>query len=116
MPEVNALAAKKTMRWVASGRFTKEAVASFMSKYGVAFPMLIDFKGEFSASVSANSTPGIYVFRPSKEKGKLDLIDSYSPFARGMGPIFLMRSNLEEPFKHFPGYLGSRVCASCHRE
>jgi len=118
MVEINRLQESLPIDWlgVASSNSDPEIVELFVSEYKVAFPMVVDEKGEFAANVGARATPNVYIMAPGKKQGTVELRDYYTPFSRGLGPVLAMQLDRTNPFAHFKGYQGFRACAVCHMQ
>ncbi len=123
------------VQWVgvASAHSSLDMIEAFRQAYAVEFPIIHDAEGLFSQSVGARSTPNVYVFSPvsldSSERvdaisqslqdgfATVSLTDMYLPYARGYAGLFKLRNgDAANPFAHFQGYQGNRVCMSCHVE
>lgn len=124
MPEINALVGDSEHSWlgVASSRSTGLEIKRFETEYAPRFEILHDdLNANFANAVSARSTPSVYIVRPraapeaDDPPGAVDLLDAYTPFARGTAGLFRLRSKLSDPFHGFDGYQGPQVCGSCHQ-
>ena len=131
MPEMNDLMDKTDLPviGIASGTSTSLQIAEFATTYAARFDTIIDTDRSFALAVGARSTPNIYIVQPrvvdpdapvdpltynTTEKSH-EITEGYSPFARGMGAVLLMRQS-EDPFAHFEGYTGDVVCSTCHEQ
>lgn len=128
IPEINHLAeTMPEVQWiaVASAHSDPQMIEAFIQAYGVIFPIIHDVEGRFSTAMGAKATPNVYIFDPidstegSEPLGdsisQVTLVDAYLPYARGFEGLLKMRhSQSGNPFEHFQGYQGSRVCMSCH--
>jgi len=141
MADVNAMKGKGDIAWVgvATASAAPGDIAEFRATFDVDFPIVSDLDRSFSRAVGARSTPSVYVVRPHSSaeddhvEGASDhghdhggaagpghttvlLTQAYPPFPRGAGPVMLLRSSLDDPFKHFDGYQGDVVCRGCHEQ
>ena len=127
IPELLELSASfPDVQWVgvASAHSSPDMIKAFQQAYGVPFPILHDVDGAFSSAVGAKATPNVYVFEPANalpaeatQDDTVMLVDMYLPYVRGFAGLFKLRNNQSgNPFEHFNGYQGNRVCMSCHVE
>ncbi|MEL6344190.1 MAG: multiheme c-type cytochrome [Myxococcota bacterium] len=122
MPDLNALmdaAPDLDVIGVAVGAASPELVAHFAETYGARFETIIDVDRSFSMMMGARATPNVYMVRPNNAEDAdkpFELLEAYTPFARGMGPVLLMRRAPTDPFAHFQGYQGELACRVCHQQ
>lgn len=129
MPEVNALVGKAGISWlgIATSRADATEIAAFAKDYAAAFPLISDEGGAFARSVGARSTPIVLLVEPApagagpavnaamvSDGTVVHLTEGYQPFSRGLGPVVLLRSHLDDPFADFEGFQGDLVCSTCH--
>ncbi len=131
MPEINDLMERTELPLVgiASGSATPGQIDSFAQTYAAQFETIIDADRGFSLAVGARSTPNVYIVQPrvvdpdapvdpltyNMPPKPFEILESYSPFSRGMGAVLLMRQ-AEDPFEHFEGYVGDIACSTCHEQ
>ncbi|MFT4977136.1 MAG: thiol-disulfide isomerase/thioredoxin [Myxococcota bacterium] len=119
MPDINRLSdAGVRVVAVASGSATEALVAEFAEAFSARFDAhIIDTDRTFAASTGARATPNVYLVRGA-EAGGHEIIEAYTPFSRGMAPVFLMRraATQGDAFAHFDGYQGDMVCRVCHQQ
>jgi len=124
MPDVNRLAeAGVRVVAVSVGSATPELVAEFRDTYGARFDEhVIDTDRSFGAALGARATPNVYVVRPTETEGTeqpFEMVEAYTPFSRGMSPVYLLRRSAlsgGDPFASFDGYQGDVVCRVCHQQ
>lgn len=118
------------VQWIgiASSHSSPDMIEAFKQAYGVDFPILHDSEGLFSQAVGARATPNVYVVKPDtsadtggesvlQSPSSVLLTDMYLPYTRGLAGVFKLRNGASgNPFEHFEGYQGNRVCMSCHVE
>jgi thiol-disulfide isomerase/thioredoxin len=131
MPEINALVARTELPLIgiSAGSATQGQVDEFARTYEATFETILDADRGFAMAVGARSTPNVYIVRPrvvdpdapvdpltyNTAPRPFEVTEGYSPFARGMGAVLLMRQSAE-PFAHFDGYVGDVVCSTCHEQ
>lgn len=123
MPDINRLTdAGVRVVAVAVGSATDALVAEFRETYDARFTEhIVDTDRAFAASIGARATPNVYLVRAAEDGADTthEITEAYTPFSRGMAPVFLMRRGAlggEGPFAHFEGYQGDTVCRVCHTQ